>query len=65
MKDIYVDPSVRGKPLKARKLVIEIELFDPESFDPVALIKTIERSFLMDGQPALKVIDTLLTGFDK
>lgn len=65
MKDVFVDPAVRGKPFEARKLVIEIELFDPESFDPVSLIKTIERSFLMDGKPALKVIDTLLTGFDK
>ena len=65
MKDVFVDPSVRGKPFEAKKLVIEIELFDPESFDPVALKENVERSFLIDGQPALKVIDTLLTGFDK
>ena len=64
LENIFVDPSLEGRLHKAKKLVLEVELLDPEAFDPIAFKESLERSYFMDGQPALKVIDMLLTGFN-
>ena len=39
---------------QSKKISVEIEILDPESFCLVAFKENLEKSFLIDGQPGLR-----------